>query len=422
MKQPENVGFVSTRFAGTDGVSLESAKWAEVLWRDGHVSHWYGGVLDREAGLSLCVPEAFFDHPENRWINEQLWGRIRRTPETSRRIQELARYLKSTLYDFRDRFDLDILVVENALTIPMHVPLGVAITEFLLETGMPAIAHHHDFQWERQRFQISAVDDYSEMAFPPRVPHLQHVVINQAAREELAWRKGLPSILVPNVFDFDNPPEQLDDYAADVRHELGLLDGDRLILQPTRIVPRKGIENAIHLIRRLKLPRCQLVISHDGGDEGMEYARQIEHLAREEGVTLKLFGNRIAERRQLDQDGRKVYVLSDLYPHADLITFPSLYEGFGNALLESIYLRKPLVIGRYSVYHRDIEPRGFRIPTIDGVIDRKVVDESKRALEDHAFCSEMVEHNYRVASRFFSYRVLRDSLRALINNIRNWTE
>jgi glycosyltransferase involved in cell wall biosynthesis len=422
MKQPENVGFVSTRFAGTDGVSLESAKWAEVLWRDGHVSHWYGGVLDREAGLSLCVPEAFFDHPENRWINEQLWGKLRRTPETSRRIQELARYLKSTLYDFCARFDLDILVVENALTIPMHIPLGVAITEFLLETGMPAIAHHHDFQWERQRFQISAVDDYLEMAFPPRVPHLQHVVINQAAREELAWRKGLPSILVPNVFDFANPPEEIDEYAADVRHELGLLESDRLILQPTRIVPRKGIENAIHLIRRLKLPRCQLVISHDSGDEGMEYSRQIQHLAREEGVALKLFGNRMADRRQLDQEGKKVYVLRDLYPHADLITFPSLYEGFGNALLESIYFRKPLVIGRYSVYHRDIEPRGFRIPTIDGVVDQKVVDEARRALEDDAFRSEMVEHNYRIASRFFCYRVLRDSLRALINNVRNWTE
>ncbi len=422
MKQPENVGFVSTRFAGTDGVSLESAKWAEVLWRDGHVSHWYAGVLDREAGVSLCVPEAFFDHPANRAINDQLWGQITRTPEVSRQIQELARYLKSTLYDFREKFDLDILVVENALTIPMHIPLGVAITEFLLETGMPAIAHHHDFQWERQRFQISAVDDYLEMSFPPRVPRLQHVVINQAAREELAWRKGLPSILIPNVFDFENPPGKADDYAEDVRRELGLLDGDRLILQPTRIVPRKGIETAIHLVRRLKLPRCQLVISHDSGDEGVEYCRQIEHLAREEGVALKLFGDRVSDRRQLDQDGRKVYVLSDLYPHADLITFPSLYEGFGNALLESIYFRKPLVIGRYSVYHRDIEPKGFRIPAIDGVIDRAVVDESRRVLEDDRVRSEMVDHNYEVASRFFSYRVLRDSLRALINNIRNWTE
>jgi len=422
MKQPENIGFISTRFAGTDGVSLEAAKWAEVLWLGGHVSHWYAGVLDRDPGVSLCVPEAFFDHAENAWINSQLWGRTRRCAEASRRIRELTEYLKSTLYEFRARFDLDILIIENALTIPMHIPLGVAITEFLLETGMPAIAHHHDFMWERQRFQISAVDDYLEMAFPPRVPHLQHVVINQAAREEIAWRKGLPSVLVPNVFDFENPPGAPDDYAADVRHALGLLGDDLLILQPTRVVPRKGIENAIHLIRRLKLPRAHLVISHNSGDEGFEYARQIQQLARDEGVPLKFFGDRVADRRQLNQEGQKVYVLSDLYPHADFVTFPSLYEGFGNALLEAVYFHKALVVGRYSVYQRDIEPKGFQLPTIDGVVDVAVVEECRRIIQDGAYRQQLTDHNYRVASRFFSYRVLRDSLRGMINNIRNLTE
>ncbi|NBC48059.1 MAG: glycosyltransferase [Gammaproteobacteria bacterium] len=422
MKQPENIGFVSTRFAGTDGVSLEAAKWAEVLWQSGHVSFWYGGVLDRDPGVSLCIPEAFFDHSENQWINSQLWGCTRRSPEVSRRIRELASYLKSTLYRFRERFDLDVLIIENALTIPMHVPLGVAITEFLLETEMPAIAHHHDFMWERQRFQISAVDDYLEMAFPPRVPHLQHVVINQAAREEIAWRKGLPSILVPNVFDFENPPGPPDAYAADVRDALGLGAHDLLVLQPTRIVPRKGIENAIHLIRRLKLPRAHLVISHHSGDEGHEYQRQIQQLAQDEGVSLKLFGTRMADRRQLDQQGQKIYVLSDLYPHADLVTFPSLYEGFGNALLEAVYFRLPIVIGRYSVYQRDIEPKGFRLPVIDGVIDKSTVEQTRQILGDPEYRAALVEHNYRTASRFYSYRVLRDSLRSLINNVRNMTE
>jgi glycosyltransferase involved in cell wall biosynthesis len=115
-------------------------------------------------------------------------------------------------------------------------------------------------------------------------------------------------------------------------------------------------------------------------------------------------------------------VLSDLYPHADFVTFPSLYEGFGNALLESVYFRKPLVVGRYSVYQRDIEPKGFWLPTIDGVVDRSVVEECRRIIDDAAYRQALTEHNYQVASRFFSYRVLRDSLRSMINNIRNMTE
>lgn len=422
MRIPENIGFVSTRFAGTDGVSLEAAKWAEVLWRDEHVSFWYGGVLDRDPGVSMCVPEAFFDHAENAWITEQLWGRTRRSREVSRRIRALADYLKGTLYDFRKAFDLDILIIENALTIPMHVPLGIAITEFLLETCMPAIAHHHDFQWERQRFQISAVLDYVDMAFPPRIPHLQHVVINQSAREEIAWRKGVGSVLIPNVIDYENPPPGDDDYAADVRVQAGLAADDLMVLQPTRIVPRKGIEQSIHLIRRLRDTRLKLVVSHAAGDEGMAYCRQLRELADDEGVDMILFDHRVGDRRQLNANGEKVYVLADLYRNADLVTFPSVYEGFGNALLEAVYHRKPVVVSRYDVYHRDIEPKGIRLPTINGVIDETVIEETRRVLADRELRERMVAENYRVALRFFSYKVLRDSLRLIINNIRNQTE
>ncbi|MEE8452071.1 MAG: hypothetical protein V3R99_09160, partial [Thermoguttaceae bacterium] len=61
----QNIGFVSTRFAGTDGVSLESAKWAQLLWDYGHVSHWYAGKLDRDPGVSMLVPEAYFYDRDN---------------------------------------------------------------------------------------------------------------------------------------------------------------------------------------------------------------------------------------------------------------------------------------------------------------------------------------------------------------------
>ena len=418
----ENIGFISTRFAGTDGVSLESAKWAEVFWEDEHISYWYAGQLDRASDISMCIPEAYFHHPDNEWINHQLWGRKHRSPDVGRRIRELAEYLKLTLYEYVDRFDLTVLVIENALTIPMHVPLGIAITEFLVETEIPAIAHHHDFYWERDRFQISSIPDYLELAFPPRVPRLQHVVINQEAREDLAWRKGIPSVLIPNVLDFATPPPPPDDYAADIREEIGLEPGDKLILQPTRVVPRKGIEHAITLLRRLKDPRCKLVISHKAGDEGTEYMNQLIQLARDENVDLRFFGDRVADLRQLTNEGQKIYVLKDLYPHADLVTFPSIYEGFGNAFLEAIYFNVPILVNRYRVFVRDIEPKGFRLPAINGFIDRKAVEEVRRILDDPEYRNEITALNYAIAEHYYSYRVLRYSLQNLIKNIQNRTE
>ncbi|MDP0501069.1 MAG: glycosyltransferase family 4 protein [Verrucomicrobiota bacterium JB022] len=418
---PKNFGFVSTRFAGTDGVSLESAKWAHVLWHDRHISYWYSGLSDRAGDVSMCIPEAHFGHPEVQWINERIWSSTRRSPLVSRRIRDLADYLKRTLYVFVERHNIDVLVPENALTIPMNLPLGIALTEFIAETGIPSIAHHHDFYWERTRFSISSVTDLLDQAFPPRLPSLAHTVINHAAQEQLSLRKGVGSLLIPNVFDFDRPPPEPDEYSKDVREELGLEPDDIFILQPTRIVPRKGIEHAIKLVAMLNDPKYKLVISHDAGDEGFEYMHMLEELAREEGVDLRFIGERVSEVRQLDSQGRKLYTLWDLYPHCDLVTYPSTYEGFGNALLEAIYFKKPIVINRYSIFVEDIEPKGFKLAVIDGFITREVIRTVSRLLEDAKFRDDTVEHNFKVAKRYYSYTVLRRTLRMLTTNLTGFT-
>ncbi len=419
---PLNFGFVSTRFAGTDGVSLESSKWASIMWEgDRHVTHWYSGLSDRQPEISMCVPEAHFRHSENVWINERIWSRQTREPIVSKRIRALADYLKGTLYEFCDRFAINVIVAENALTIPMHIPLGVALTEFLAETGIPCIAHHHDFYWERTRFSISAVNDYLDMAFPPRLPQISHTVINASAQQQLSLRKGVGSILMPNVFDFEKPAPKVDRYTKDLRAELGLTDDDIFILQPTRIVPRKGIEHAIKLISRLDNPRCKLVISHDAGDEGYEYQHMMEDLAAEEGVTLVMAGDRVSEIRQKDGKGRKMFTLWDLYPHCDLVTYPSTYEGFGNALLEAIYFKKPVLVNRYSIFIEDIEPKGFRFPMIDGFITRSVLHEVTRLLNDETYRDNVAEHNYTVAARYYSHSVILRSLRTIVNNLTGWS-
>ena len=90
----QNIGFISTRFAGQDGVSLESAKWAEVLWEDRHVSYWYSGQSDRDPSISFVVPEAYFGFSENKWLNERIWGTEQRERFVTERIRALADYLK----------------------------------------------------------------------------------------------------------------------------------------------------------------------------------------------------------------------------------------------------------------------------------------------------------------------------------------
>ncbi len=415
--RPQRIGFISTRFAGTDGVSLESAKWARILWDHKHVSYWYGGKLDRDPATSMLVPEAFFGHPDNVEIDKQAFGRLKRSSQLTRRIYELAEYLKRTIYEFVERFEIDILIPENALCLPMHIPLGVALTHFIAETEFPVIAHHHDFGWERDRFRVNAVGDFLHMAFPPSLPTIQHVTINSAAQLELAHRKGCSSTLIPNVLDFESPPGPMDEYAADFREAIGLSPDDILVLQPTRVVPRKGIELAIGLLAAMKDPRMKLVVTHEAGDEGYDYYEALTHMAQASNVEVKFVCARVGHERGRDASGNKIYSLEDVYPHADLVTYFSLYEGFGNALLEAFYFRKPVIVNRYSIFITDIEPKGFEVITSHGVVTEKVITQVRRVLDDEDYRQKMVDHNYELSRQFFSYSVLRRKLRALICNV-----
>jgi mannosylglucosylglycerate synthase len=408
------IGFVSTRFAGTDGVSLESAKWAQVLEGHGYSSYWYAGILDRNPERCMLVPEASFAHPEIAAINTEVFGKLTRTRQMTRRIFDISEHIKETLYEFVDKFSINILVVENALCIPMNLPLGLALTHFIVETGIPTIGHHHDFFWERDRFSVNAVPDALEKAFPPVLPSLQHVTINSKAEQDLAMRKGVSSVLVPNVLDFENPPPPEDTYAHDLRAEIGIAPDDILILQPTRVIPRKGIERAIELVAELNDPRCKLVITHEAGDEGLEYERMLRRVAKRAQVDLRFVSTRVSDERETGPDGKKLYSLWDVYRHADLVTFPSLYEGFGNALLEAFYCRKPVVVNRYAVFIADIEPKGFKVIPMSGYLTAESLAHVRRAIDDADYRQEMVDHNYELGKVYYSYKVLRRKLRTLV--------
>jgi glycosyltransferase involved in cell wall biosynthesis len=411
-----NIGFVATRFAGTDGVSLEAAKWAEVLTQAGHRCFWFAGELDKPVASSMLEPEAHFQTERNQAITQAVFGHKARPPAITDAIHELRHHLRGRLHEFIRHFRLDMLIVQNALTIPMQIPLGLALSEVIAETLIPTIAHHHDFYWERVRFAVNSVGDYLRMAFPPRLNNIEHVVINSTAQEELAHRKGLSSVIIPNVLDFAHPPNGHLTADSRLRAGIGLGDGDIMILQPTRVVQRKGIEHAIELVKELGDPRCKLVISHAAGDEGLEYAEWLKEDARKMGVDLRCLEAPPRTSGAPEHEVFRHLSLWDIYPHADFITYPSLYEGFGNAFLEAVYFKKPLLINRYAIFVKDIEPQGFDLVVMDGYLTRRNVRAVREILDAPDRRQQMVTHNYRIAARHYSYGILRERLGSLMLN------
>jgi glycosyltransferase involved in cell wall biosynthesis len=407
---PKRIGFISTRFHGTDGVTLEAAKWAHILEAEGARCFWMAGLLDKPAEVSHLEPLAFFNHPEIIDLQRQLFAVTVRTRAISNEVHRIKEHLKSAIYAFIERYDLELLIPQNILAIPMQVPLGLAMTEVVAETGIGTIAHHHDFTWERERFTVTAVADYLAAAFPPTLPTMEHVVINSMQQKELARRYGQAATIIPNVIDFETPPPGVSDYTRDFRREIGLAEDDILVLQPTRIVARKGIEHSIELLRRLKDPRCKLVFSHPPGDEGDAYFRLIEERIADAGIEALYIWDRVSEVRGVNALGQKTYTLYDVYPHADLVTYPSHYEGFGNAFLEAVYFGKPVVVNTYAVYARDIDPLGFQCIEMSQLVTNEVVAQTREIISNNALRAEWATTNYELGLKFFSYSVARRKL------------
>ncbi len=407
------IGFVSTRLAGTDGVSLETHKWAEMASRMGHESYYCAGRLEEDAPNPTLIPELDFHHPEAQAISQMVFGRMEPPEGLGHRLGEATEHLRSQLGEWVDRTGIDVMIVENALAIPMHVPLGLALAQVIERTAIPTLGHHHDFFWERERFRLNCIPELLWQNFPPDLHSLRHVVISRLAQRDLRTFRGLEAVVVPNVLDYDTPATGLDDYNRDFRQAMGFSPYDWLFLQPTRVVARKGIDMAFELVRRLREPRARFIITHQAGDEGMAYYRQL--LSRSQAMNIEVhYLAGFIERQRVVRNGRKFYRLWDVYPHADFVTYPTLYEGFGNALLEAVYFRKPLLVNRYGVYVADIAPLGFDFVEVDGWITDEAVSEVRRLLDDPTRRRAVVEKNYELARHHFSYQVLEQALRKLL--------
>ena len=398
---------MATRFAGTDGVSLEAEKWADELRAMGHDVYYFAGIVDRPAEKSMEVPEAFFGHPDVSRIGHAVFRDPGpgRPPEINRLIRDMTQFLRDKLYEFATRFDLDMLLPENALAIPMHLPLGLAITQWAAESGKPVLAHHHDLSWERNRFLVNDVADILRAAFPPPLPNVRHACINTLQKEHIAMRLGRTARVIPNVMDFEHPPAGPDGYPAQLRRELGFSDDELMVLLPVRVIPRKGIEHGVELASRLERP-AKLVMSHEVGDEGAGYGDRVREYADLLGVEVVWAADQVADDNSLDDQGRQRYTLADFYDAADLMAYPSLIEGFGNAFLEGVYHRTPIVVNRYPIYELDIRPKGFRCLEMDGYITEALVRETNMLMDDRDRGQAWADENYALGLRYFSHQAL----------------
>lgn len=333
---------LSFRLGGRDGVSVVAATWGEALSGFGFDVRTVAGAGPVDAivpGLALGATNP----PRDDEVGDALDG-------------------------------VDLVVVENLLTIPMNLPASRVVARVL--RGRPAILHHHDPPWQRPHWI-----DITEL--PPDDPSWRHVTINRLTERDLAER-GMRATTIYNGFDPDPPAGE----RSRTRSAMDVADRERLLLHPVRAIPRKDVPAAVRLAEAVDATYWLTGPAEDGYDD--ELARVLA------GARCRvLFGR---------PEG---LLVPDLYAACDAVAFPSTWEGFGNPPVEAALHRRPVAVGPYPVAAELRRAFGFRwFDSSDPAPLAAFLDDPDPSL---------LEHDRAVARRGLSLERMADSLRALLD-------
>lgn len=294
----KRVAFLSFRLGQSDGVSIVAKSWQNAFESLG----WNTITVAGEGRPDRLVPGLEID--------------AEMAPD--------AAELQAALHD------VDLVVVENLLTIPMNLPASRVVAGVL--QGRPAILHHHDPPWQRTRF-VHVTE------LPANDPAWLHVTINGLTQREFAER-GIEATTIYNGFDLDAPSGDRDR----MRSELGV-GTSLLVAHPVRAIGRKDIPSAIRLCEQLGATYWLTGPAEEG------YRPELDRILADAACPVV---------------HQAAPTQADIYAAADLVVFPSIWEGFGNPPIEAALHRKPVAVSHYPVAE-ELRQLGFEWPDLDQV-------------------------------------------------------
>jgi len=270
----------------------------------------------------------------------------RALPVSLARLETLKNRILASL--IKDLDGVDILIVHNVLTMPYNLPLTLALQE-LAATGSPKIVcwcHDSPFFYDDYKQDLTSEPWSFLRKYNPDITYIAISGSRQKQFTEL-FGKEAPIDVIPNGIDpvtFFN----LDSRLGDAVREMNLFEADLLLVQPSRLHPRKNIEfsiKVIHALRQKKIKARLLLFGSFDPHEGcaLDYYHKLKDLARKLNVSDDVI---MVAGLLADEEGKtstEPVNIHDLYLIADVMLLPSLQEGFGLPLLEAGLFKLPIV-------------------------------------------------------------------------------
>jgi len=280
-----------------------------------------------------------------------------RNPDVDTSLQKLSSGNSDHFYQLidiahedlvKEVLSYDVLIAHNVMTMPYNLPLTYALHKLIDDDLIRVISWNHDSIF----FYPDCPDQYHAepwTVLKTKNPHIQYICISQARYEQFCslYQTKRKITVIPNGID---PPGffQLTPETKKVIYEQKLYNADLVMVQPSRLIPRKNFELGLRVAGALKKMNVEIRYLITGAYDTHEaknvaYYRKLRNMAKDLNINNEVIF--IAEYRL--SDGKRIVpnqtFIRDLYFIADILFMPSLAEGFGLPLLEAGMIKLPIV-------------------------------------------------------------------------------
>ncbi len=449
-EQKKHIIIVHFKTGERDGVSLEIEKRTKILSELGAEVFYLTGSDGLNRKNACVIEELDAETSYTRFLREQCF-RQKHFDESAMVAfyAQLELEIYKKLQQAITKIQPEMMFVHNMFSHGCHLPATTALVKVLDKYEIPTVAVHHDFWYERAQLQhprYPFIQEILDVLPPKRAYIVKHQVINSFACEETLRRRQIQAETIGDYFDFQQPVPLVDQYNQDLRAAFGIQDDDLLILHATRITEHKVIENALLFAHELEKKLHDSAPIHIAGKQfgrNSKVAMLFPNFVEPEAATyfqlLKSYqetlpvkaiwaSNRFSYERQCVNEVKK-YSFWDSYAPADLVTYTSIQEGFGNQFLEAVYFKKVPVILEYPVFEKDLKHEGYEYISLGSstqLTNKKglrltnsgnvlqAVQQTIEMLQEEQAIRQVVEKNFQIAQKHHDVALLKNDLATLI--------
>ena len=328
----------------------------EILNQHAVILHRFGQDISVLAGMGEVWTESFPVRIES-LLGSKNAGILKAHEQSRKGDHKSIKRLTQRIFEILEDWgrDLDVILAHNVLHMPFNLPLTLALRRLAASGGNPCIVSWaHDSPYFEGTYP-EYMDQHPWNVLRCTHPAIQYVTISESRKcsfdelcGDVSW-KVIQNGIDPGGFFY------LDQKSQKLAEELDLFGRDLVVVQPSRITPRKNLELSIHIARGIKLLGYNVLFIMTGAYDPHEgravsYYRRLRYWINElemQGNIAILAEYRFKDRKKLVPD--RIFI-RDLYLMADLLLMTSKDEGFGLPLLEAGMIKLPIACSEISPF------------------------------------------------------------------------